>query len=122
GKTCGSFAVVYDRSVYDELLLAIEAAEAPYDNFALGTSYARHRQQCFVIDPPVCVPDVSESDIRDRPRAQQAHSQRMRWELARYGVFTAPMRIAVITDASAAVEGPEPLEQQLPGNGVLCIH
>lgn len=122
GKTCGSFAVVYDRSVYDELLLAIEAAEAPYDNFALGTSYARHRQQCFVIDPAVCVPDVSESDIRDRPRAQQVHSRRMRWELARYGVFTAPMSIAVITDASAALEGSEPLEQQLPGNGVLCIH
>lgn len=122
GKTCGSFAVAYDQSVYDEVMEAIEDAEAPYDNFALGSTYVRHREYCFVIDPAICVPDVSESNIREGSRVQQAHSQRMRWEFTRYGTFTAPVSIAVLVDDPAALKYLEVLDSQLPDNAVVDIH
>src|SRR5690606_17409651 len=94
----------------------------PYDNFALGSTYVRHREQCFVIEPAVCVPDVSESNIREGSREQQSHSQRMRWEFARYGLFTAPMSIAVLVDDPAALKDVELLDRQLSGNAVLEIY
>ncbi len=122
GKTCGTFAVAYDQSVYDEVLAAIADAEAPYDNFALGSVYVRHREHCFAIDPAVCVPDVSESNIREDSRAQQSHSQRMRWEFVRYGIFTAPMSIAVLVDDPAALKHVQLVDRQLPGNTVLDIY
>lgn len=122
GKTCGSFAVAYDQSIYDEILTAIADAEAPYDNFALGSTYVRHRKHCFVIDPAVCVPDVSESNIREGSRAQQSHSQRMRWEFARYGAFTAPVHIALLVDDPASLKYLELLDRELPGNTVLDIY
>ncbi len=122
GKTCGSFAIAYDESMYDEMLRAIAEAAAPYDNFALGSAYTKYRKQCFAIDPAICVPDVNESNIRDGSRAQQEHSQRMRWELARHDAFTAPMTIAVLVDDPATLRYVELLNRQLPGNTILNIH
>ena len=121
GKTCGSFAVAYDQSIYDEVLGAIADAEAPYDNFALGSTYVRHPKHCFVVDPAVCVPDVSESNIREGSREQQAHGQRMRWEFTRYETFTAPMSMAVVVDDPVALKHVELIERQLPGNCILGI-
>lgn len=122
GKTCGSFAVAYDQSMYDEMLQSIAKAEAPYDNFALGSSYSRHSKHCFVIDPAVCVADVSESNIRESSRAQQSHSKRMRWEFTRYDAFIAPMSVAVLVDNLATLRYVENLHHRLPGNVFLNIY
>lgn len=122
GKTCGSFAVAYDQSMYDEMLRSIAKAEAPYDNFALGCAFSRHPTHCFTVDPAVCVPDVSESNIRDGSRAQQSHSRRMRWEFRRYEAFIAPMKVAVLVDDLASLRYVENLQHRLPGNLFLNIY
>lgn len=122
GKTCGSFAVAYDQSMYDEMLQSIANAEAPYDNFALGSAFSRHSGYCFVIDPAVCVPDVSESNIRDSARAQQSHSRRMRWEFTRYAEFVAPINVAVLVDDLGSLRYIENLHHRMPGNILLSIY
>ncbi len=122
GKTCGSFAVAYDQAIYDELSQAIEEAEGPYDNVALGSLYLKHHKRCFVIDPAACAPDVSESDIRDNARAQQDHSQRMHWEFTRYPTFTAPMTMTVLVDDFATLRYLEQLKHRLAGNTFLNIY
>lgn len=97
-KTCGSFAVIYDQSVYRDLLDLINEAEGPFDNACLGTIYSRYPTNCFVVDPAVCIPDVGESDIRSNTRDQSLQSSKMGWETDRYAEFTRPFFITIIVN------------------------
>ena len=119
--TCGSFAVVYDRSAYDEVLQAIGEADGTYDNVVLGALYHRHPKQCIAVDPAICIPDVGDSDIRPNARAQQAHSRRMRWEFTRYEAFTAPMQISVLVSSLDSLRLVESMRHELPSEMFLNI-
>lgn len=122
GETCGSFAVAYDVSVYDDLQRAIDEADGTFDNVVLGSIYRMHRDHCFVIDPAVCIPDVSESDIRDGSRTQQSHSMRMKWEFLRYEAFTAPMTVAVLVSDFRSLRLVESLLPRMPGRIHLNLY
>ena len=95
GNTCGSFAVIYDQSIYKELLDSIKECDGPYDNCALGEIYLKYKDQCFVANPAICIPDVAHSNIREC-RNQIEHSLRMNWEVKRYDEFMKPFHIGII--------------------------
>ena len=78
--TCGSFAIAIDSSVFDELIEAQSAFEAPFDHLPLGEVYEQHLGKCFVAYPNIVMPDVGESSIRNS-RDQKTHSDKMRWKL-----------------------------------------
>lgn len=122
GETCGSFAVAYDVSVFDDLQRAIDEADGTYDNVVLGSIYRMRRDQCFVVDPALCIPDVSDSDIRDDSRAQRTHSERMNWEFSRYEAFTAPMTVAVLVSDFRSVRHVESLQHRMPGDIYINLY
>lgn len=76
--TCGSFAMALNASIFDELIEAEEAFEAPFDHLPLGEIYERYMGKCFVAYPNIIMPDVSESSIRGE-RCQVNHSKNMKW-------------------------------------------
>lgn len=96
GKTCGSFAVVYDISVYGEILKAIEEADGPFDNVALGSIYEKYGNECFSVTPAICIPNVDDSDIRNSERTQISHSERMNWETLRFREFKRDFNVGII--------------------------
>ena len=79
--TCGSFAIGIDASLYDELIEAESACEAPFDHLPMGELYERHLGACFVCYPNIVMPDVASSSIRGG-RSQRTHSEKMRWRMA----------------------------------------
>lgn len=103
-RTCGSFAVAYDQSVYDEVLNAIAEADGPFDNVALGSLYANFRDECFAITPAICIPNIDDSDIRQSERTQIAHSERMNWETLRFREFKRDFNIGIIASSFSSLE------------------
>ena len=82
--TCGSFATIYDRTVFNEVLLGIDEFDGPFDNTVLGSIYQKYQDDCFVISPNVCLADVYDSSIR-HGRNQVEHSKKMHWLFTEYG-------------------------------------
>lgn len=112
GKTCGSFAMVYDRSVFEELIDAIDEANGTFDNVILGSVYLRNLRRCVVVDPAVCIPDVRDSDIRST-RAQVAHSAQMNWEFDRYGEYTKPLDLTVLVSSLGSLRHIESMQHEI---------
>ena len=92
--TCGSFAIGVDSSVYDEIIEAQSAFEAPFDHLPMGEIYERHLGSCFVAFPNLVMPDVSESTIRGG-RDQVQHGKRMKWRVADYVHPLPPPSVAI---------------------------
>lgn len=78
--TCGSFAIAFDQSVYDEVIEAVAAFESPFDHLAMGEVYERHIGHCHVAYPNIVMPDVATSSIRGG-RDQHQHGEKMRWNV-----------------------------------------
>lgn len=114
GYTCGSFAVIYDKSIYNEVLCYILEMDGPFDNAALGAVYLNHRDKCFVADPAICIPDVANSSLRKR-RDQLQQSAQMNWEIARYSEFTQCLSAAVIVAASSVGDAKVVAKKMTPG-------
>jgi glycosyltransferase involved in cell wall biosynthesis/GR25 family glycosyltransferase involved in LPS biosynthesis len=113
GKTCGSFAALYDSSVFDELLAGIADADGPFDNGILGSIYFHNPGRCVAIDPALCIPDVGDSDIRPNPRAQTTQSMRMNWEIARYDEYTKPLHVTILVNNIESLRHIESMRQVL---------
>lgn len=96
GKTCGSFAMVYDQSVYKELIEAINEADGTFDNVILGSIYSNNHGLCIAIDPAIVIPDVTNSDIRTNSRNQENHSLNMNWDNIRHKEYARPIIITVL--------------------------
>lgn len=122
GKTCGSFAVVYDSSVFPDMLKAIDEADGPFDNIALGYIYNKFAKNCFSFASAVCIPDVGDSDIRPNKRAQSEHSEKMGWEFTRYAEYTKDFRISILVDSVNAVRHVSTLAHELPSNIILNLY
>ena len=95
GNTCGSFAVIYDNSIYNEILNYIKEFEGPFDNATLGTIYLNYKYESFVAMPSICIPDVSTSYIRNN-RNQNSHCLQMNWDITRYNIFMNKFHICLI--------------------------
>ena len=122
GKTCGSFAVVYDCSVFLDVLHAIDEADGPYDNVALGYIYNKFPGSCFSFSSAICIPDVGDSDIRPNKRAQSDHSKKMLWEYERYAEYTKEFRISILVDSENAIRHVQTLQHELPSQIFLNLY
>ncbi len=96
GNTCGSFGMLYDSSVYDEMLDAIEACDGTFDNNILGYFYHKFPKGCHVVNPNICIPSVEDSNIRHANRQQVPHSKKMRWNLDNFKEWKKPIEISII--------------------------
>jgi GR25 family glycosyltransferase involved in LPS biosynthesis len=81
-KTCGSFAIAYSKTVFNDLLNVIDSGLAPFDKFLLAKIFHENPDTCYVLYPNVAVPDVSDSDIRG-VRDVLTHSIKMGWDVSR---------------------------------------
>lgn len=122
GKTCGSFAMVYDNSVYVELIEAINEADGTFDNVILGSIYLNNPGKCVAVDPAICIPDVGDSDIRSNPRSQIEHSLRMNWDIERYGEHTRQIRLTVLCNSFESLRHIDSLRKQLGSSILLNIY
>jgi glycosyltransferase involved in cell wall biosynthesis/GR25 family glycosyltransferase involved in LPS biosynthesis len=115
--TCGSFAVLYDRAIFAEILEAIDEMDGPFDNAALGSVYRRRPGQCHVVYPYACAADVHSSSIRN-PRDQFQHAASMRWPLSveRYRAFTAPHVVNIVVREPSRLAAQWPWLQEFPGD------
>ncbi len=95
GYTCGSFAVIYDKHIYNEVHFNIKENIGPFDNAVLGSSYLKHKNKCFVFSEAVCIPDVQDSNIREK-REQREHSLKMNWNISRYDEYKAVFTISIV--------------------------
>jgi len=84
----GTFAVGIHGSLYDELLGLCEQQEEPIDRY-LAKIQEKYQKQCFVFQPNIVIADVTQSDIR-KPRHQQTHAIRMRWDIHLYHMPPTP--------------------------------
>lgn len=96
GFTCGSFGIIYDRSVFSELVNVISEQDGTYDNSILGHFYHSYPDKCFVINPNVCIPSIEDSNIREEDRKQISHSKLMGWNLDNYSGWRKPISANVI--------------------------
>ena len=88
GKTCGSFAVCYDLSIYDEILSLLQLMPGPFDNLVLGDIFKNFSESSFVVYPNLCAADVSTSGIREK-RNMIKHARKMHWNISekRYNAY-----------------------------------
>lgn len=87
-KTCGSFAVAYDQSIFKELLHLITEYVGVFDRSILSYFYTRMPDLCFTLRPAACCADISESELRG-PRKMTDHASRMGWDISRFAEYLA---------------------------------
>lgn len=84
GRTLGSFGTIYDSSIFEEVIKAIDSNLGTFDNVVLGHLFNKYNKECYVVNPNICIPCVEESDIRKDNREQQAHSKKMNWDISNF--------------------------------------
>jgi len=83
-NTNGSFAVLYNRSSFRQLIEEIDSMQAPFDagplrNFVLGDS----ADKCFVAYPNIAIANLEKPGIRES-RNQREFSKRFGWDLDQF--------------------------------------
>lgn len=76
----GSFAMIYDSSIYHELLQQIQHMESPFDSKPLKSVYGNDDYNCHVAWPNLIIADVEKEGIRDS-RDQATYASRFRWRM-----------------------------------------
>lgn len=104
GKTCGSFGVMYQSNIFQFLLESISEYDGTFDNVVLGHAFSQYQTRCFVINPNVCIPDVTESDIRSDSRDQNTQALRMRWDIANLSRWNTPVSLSVVFSSKQSLK------------------
>lgn len=76
----GSFAMIYESSIFEELLSRIEEMDSPFDSKPLKSIYSNIDYNCYVAYPNLVVADVEKTGIRDS-RKQSTYASRFRWNM-----------------------------------------
>lgn len=121
GKTCGSFAVIYDHTVFKELLELIDEASGPYDNCMLGYIYKKYPDECYATRNHLVIADVSESEIRGS-RNQIEHSENKNWDVNSWRRYHSPVIISIILDNPAIINEITNLQLHLGKNIFLNFY
>jgi len=79
-STMGSFATIYDSSVFDEILELNKKPSMPYDCGTLWSLYNKFPKECFTLYPNVVIADTRESEIRGG-RDLEKVAKTFRWNL-----------------------------------------
>tara|TARA_B110000908_G_scaffold125909_1_gene147654 strand:+ start:2641 stop:4731 length:2091 start_codon:yes stop_codon:yes gene_type:complete len=101
--TCGSFAIAFDASVYDDLIEAESALEAPFDHLPLGEIYEKYLGKCFVAFPNIVTPCVAESSIRGG-RCQVTHGKKMKWQIDSFDYPLGKPTIALLISSKESLK------------------
>lgn len=112
GNTCGSFAVVYNRSIFKEVLELLGECAGTYDNCVLGYIYGKYPDQCFATKNHIVIADVSDSDIRSE-RDQISHSLEKNWNLASWYRYNEPAIVSIILEDPQVINEVTLLEQSI---------
>lgn len=100
GRTCGSFAIIYDCAAYGILENMLQESLGPYDCCALGALYRDYNKDCYASRQSVFIPDVSSSAIH-KGRNQTSHAKKMGWDMSRYDEYARPIIIDLHADCVA---------------------
>lgn len=115
GQTCGSFAVIYDYSVYKEIINIIDKFNySPYDNIILGYIYKKYNKECFSITNSICIPDVESNNssirVSESRRNQEEHSVKMNWNSSRFFEYNKYYKINIIITDFFSIKNIESLD------------
>lgn len=88
-KTNGSFAMLYNRNIFKNLLKEAKKMIGTFDTNALNVIYKSYRNQCFVIYPNIVIADVSHSNIRP-PKNIINEAIKHRWDLQNFNFNKGP--------------------------------
>lgn len=113
GRTLGSFGAVYDSSIFEEVIKAIDSNLGTFDNVVLGHLFNKYNKDCYVINPNVCIPCVEESDIRKDNREQQAHSEKMNWDISNFQDYKKDVRYSFVLNSIKQVQMVKKLDTSL---------
>ncbi|WP_346351649.1 glycosyltransferase [Oceanimonas sp. AH20CE76] len=119
GRTLGSFAAVYDHSVFHDILAGIDSNLGTFDNVVLGHVFKKYNSECFVFNPNICIPSIEESDIRDTKREQTSHSDKMRWDISNFYEWKKKPSFNVIVNSPGQVINLEKIN--LNNDARICI-
>lgn len=108
-RTDGSFAMVIDASVFDELLQQIAPMNCAFDSGPLRAILEKYNRRCFVLTPNLVIADVKQSDIMvDRQQEQMA--TKVRWNL---GDYDYPFRKELVSVIMPAFNAEKTIEKSI---------
>ncbi|MFU1520087.1 glycosyltransferase [Vreelandella alkaliphila] len=99
GRTLGSFAAIYDSSIFKDIIDGVDSNLGTFDNVVLGHVFSKYTKSCFVINPNICIPSVEESDIRDGTREQFEHAKKMNWNIFNFDDFKSDIKFNIILNS-----------------------
>jgi glycosyltransferase involved in cell wall biosynthesis len=79
----GSFAMIYNSSIFEELLKSIEQMDSPFDSKPMKSIYANSAHSCYVAWPNLVIADVEKEGIRD-VRDQNTYASRFGWRMEEF--------------------------------------
>ena len=104
GRTLGSFGAIYDSSIFEEIIKAIDSNFGTFDNVVLGYLFNKYNEDCYVVNPNICIPCVEESDIRKDNREQQAHSEKMNWDISNFKNYKMDVKYSFILNSIEQIQ------------------
>jgi len=104
GRTLGSFGAIYDSSIFKEVIKAIDSNLGTFDNVVLGHLFDKYNKDCYVVNPNICIPCVEESDIRKDSREQQAHSEKMNWDITNFKDYKTDIKYSFILNSIEQIQ------------------
>lgn len=113
GRTLGSFGALYDRSIYDDVLGGIDSNLGTFDNVVLGHIFSKYNQDCYVVNPNICVPSIEESDIRNDNREQYTHANKMHWNIDNFSKWSKKPHFTLIVSSRSQIDEIEKLDLKL---------
>jgi glycosyltransferase involved in cell wall biosynthesis/GR25 family glycosyltransferase involved in LPS biosynthesis len=115
-KTDGSFAMVIEASIYDELLEQIAPMNCAFDSGPLRSMLEKYNRQCFVLTPNLVIADVNQSDIMV-DREQEKMAVKVRWNL---GDYDYPFRKELVSVIMPAFNAEKTIEKSI--RSILAQH
>lgn len=113
GRTLGSFGAIYDSSIFNEVLGGIDSNLGTFDNVVLGHLFSKYNNDCYVINPNICIPCVEESDIRKDNREQLNHSMKMNWDVSNFVEYKQDIKYSFILNSAQQVRFVKSLDPSL---------
>lgn len=120
-KTLGSFGVLYNQSIYHEILEAIDSNCGTYDNVVLGHIYSKYPGKCHVICPNIITPVVEDSNIRPG-RCQKQQSLKMGWSMDRYQEYQKGPSVTIFCCSIGQVSSLEDIKRSAIATQVRCYY
>jgi GR25 family glycosyltransferase involved in LPS biosynthesis len=101
-NTNGSFAMIYNKNIFKNLLKESKKMIGTFDTNALNMIYKSYYNECFVIYPNIVIADVSHSNIRP-PKNIVAEAIKHHWNLADFNFNKGPY-ISIVFNIQSLID------------------